>query len=468
MKVNVLTAIVLGVFASALMAQDADEGRRPRRGGGPGRFLEILPETLELDEAQRAQFDEIAASFRERFRTVRDLGRQLRLAQRDGDSVRAAELQRQLTETAFNPRESVKQTFDQIETILNDDQVSRFSEFRQETEQRWGRRAERRGPGGPDRRGGPGGRGMGRMLDRFAESLDLSEEQQAEFDEIVAGHNERMRESRPLMRDMRRAQRDGDMKKAEELRTQMFELGVDPFESLQQSLDEVEPILSDEQFERFSEMRMNFQERRGRQDSFRRWATELPDVVKMTDEQRQQFRELLRPGGGGQWRQMVDRMQEIRGKMREAREAGDDQRAAELQAELEALRPNRANRQEELTERVRGILNEDQLPLFEAYIAVTSGSGDDSPDDVRSLVRAAARSGLDRAQRKEWRTIMRDAMKSLRRIDRKDEEARMKLGADTRKKIEAMLREDQVGRFEKELESLKSGRKGKSGRKNKP
>ena len=468
MKANVLTAVFLGLLATALAAQDASDDRRPRRGGGPGRFLDNLPETLELDEAQRAQFDQITAEFRERRRAVRDLGRELRRAQRDGDEARAAELEQQLAEAAFDPREELKQTFDQIETILNDDQSSRFSEFRQEMEQRWGRREERGGPGGPDWRGGPGGRGPGRMLDRVAQSLDLSEEQKAEFDEIVAGHRERMGEARPLMRDMRRAQRDGDMNRAEELRAQMFELGVDPWGSLRQSLDEVEPILSDEQFERFSEMRMTFQDRRERQESFRRWATELPGVVEMTDEQRQQFQELLRPRDGGQWRQMAERMQEIRGEMREARDAGDEQRVEELQAELDALRPDPASRQAELTESVRGILNEDQIPLFDAYIAVTTAGGDDSPDDVRSLVRAAARSGLDRTQRKEWRTIMRDAMKSLRRVDRKDEEARVKLAADTRKKIEAMLHEDQSERFEKELERLKAGRKGKVGSKSKP
>ncbi len=458
MKVNVLSAMFLGVLASALMAQDAEEGRGPRRGRGPGRMLDNLPETLELDEAQLAQFDEITAEFRERRRVVRDLGRELRRAQRDGDDARAAELQQQLTEAAFDPRELLKQTLDRVEPILNDDQISRFSEFRQEMEQRWERRQERGGPGGRGFPGGPWGRGPGRMLDRFVEPLELDEQQRAELEEIMAEHRERMQDVRPLMREMREARRNGDTKKTEELRAQMFELGVDPWESLQQALDEVEPILTDEQFDRFSNMRMDFQDRRERRETFRRFRDELPDAVNMSEQQRQEFDELVRSGRGG-WRQFADRMRDIQREMSEAREAGDEARIEELQAELDAMRPDPEGTQAELAKAVRGMLTEDQLPLFDAYYESMGTDQAGLPDDVRSLVRAAARSRLDRAQRKEWRVIMRDAVKSLRGIDHKDEDARTKLAAETRKKIEAMLKPDQTERFEKELDRLKQSRK---------
>jgi hypothetical protein len=126
---------------------------------------------------------------------------------------------------------------------------------------------------------------------------------------------------------------------------------------------------------------------------------------------------------------------------------------------MDAMRPDPEATQAELAEAVRGMLTEDQLPLFDAYYESMGSDQTALPDDVRSLVRAAARSRLDRPQRKQWRTIMREAVKAMRRLDHKDDQARTKLAAETRKKIETMLREDQLERFEKELDRLKRTRK---------
>jgi hypothetical protein len=295
----------------------------------------------------------------------------------------------------------------------------------------------------------------------MADTLELDEDQRAEFDEIMDAHRERMGSARELGRAMRDARREGDTKKADELRAQMLESGVDPWESMRQAMDEVEPILTDEQFERFSEMRTNMQQRRERRGRVRRWATELPDALSMTESQRQEFNEYLRSRRDG-WRECAQRMRDIYRQMDEAREAGDAERLEALQAELEAARPDPETMEAEFAEAVRGILSDDQLPLLDAYFAGSTAGRDELPDDVRSLIRAAARSGLDRAQRKAWRVIMRDAVKALRSVDRKDEEAVAKLTAETRSQIVGMLREDQLERFEKQLDRLKRARTHKS------
>lgn len=461
MKANVSIAILLGALVAAAAAQDADDGGRRGMRGGPGRMLNTLPDSLDLNDEQRAQFDRLVAAHRQRAQGARAQREELRRARRDGDEQRVAELRSQVGDNAWNPWESLRQTLDQIEPILSDEQRVRFSEVRQESQQRYERRQGVPGGEGFGRPGGPPRRGPGRMLDRFVEPLELNDEQRAEFEQIMAEHGDRTREARELSRAMGLAMRSGDTQKAEELRTQMFELGIDPWDSLQQVLDEVEPILNDEQFERFSEMRATFQQRREGRETLRRWTSELPDAVNMTEGQRQQFNEYLRVRRGG-WRQYIERLQAVRRDMREARSAGDMERLAELEAELDASRPDSTARQDELAEAVREMLNEDQLPMLDSYLDSAGGGRANLPGDVRSLVRAAARSRLDRPQRKEWRIIMRDAIKSLRRIDRKDEKAKSALAADTRSKIEAMLNEDQVKRFEKELERLTRRRKRES------
>jgi Spy/CpxP family protein refolding chaperone len=58
------------------------------------------------------------------------------------------------------------------------------------------------GPGGP----GPGpGFGDGPRLERLFERLDLSDEQQAEVEQLVAGHRDGMRPRLELLRDKRQA-----------------------------------------------------------------------------------------------------------------------------------------------------------------------------------------------------------------------------------------------------------------------
>ena len=68
MRANILAAMLFGVLASTLAAQDADDRQRGRERRGPGRLLDSIPDSLELNDKQRAEFDEILAAHRERIR----------------------------------------------------------------------------------------------------------------------------------------------------------------------------------------------------------------------------------------------------------------------------------------------------------------------------------------------------------------------------------------------------------------
>jgi len=311
----------------------------------------------------------------------------------------------------------------------------------------WGGRRRDRGPRGD----GP------RMFGRLAEQLDLDEQQRTEFQEIMQAHRERMVEQFPELREIRQAMRDGDRDRARELREEVEARGFDFRDSIQQAFDEVEVILTDDQFERFSQMRSDMRRWADRREEERNFRESLPDELDMNEEQRAQYDQLLRQ----RRQQFRDRMREagnLMRELREARESGDEALVADIEAELEAMRsaaprPDGTQRRDQLLNEVRGILNEDQLPILETYYELPADeAGDGESYDVRTLLRAAARSGLDRGQREEWKGIAREALKRLRPLDRNDRDQKAKIAEDVHAKIEELLKEDQMQRFEQQLE----------------
>lgn len=311
----------------------------------------------------------------------------------------------------------------------------------------WGGRRRERGPRGD----GP------RMFGRLAEQLDLDEQQRTEFQEIMQAHRQRLMEQFPELREIRQAMRDGDFDRARELRQDVEAQGFDFRSSIQQAFDEVEVILTDEQFERFSQMRSDMRRWADRREEERNFRERLPEELEMNEEQRAQYEDLLRQ----RRQQFRDRMREAGGLMRElreAREAGDEDLAADIEAELEAMRaaaprPDSAERRDQLLNEVRGILNEDQLPILETYYELPADEADEGETyDVRTLLRAAARSGLDRSQRKEWKDIARNALKRLRPLDRNDRDEKAEIAAEVRTQLEGLLEESQMDRFEEQLE----------------
>jgi len=453
MKSKILTIILFACLTFSVSAQDEGErrsGREQRERGprGPARMLDRIPEELGLDDEQRAQWEAAIAEHRTQMETRFTRMRELRQARRDGDDARAAELEEQMAGDAWDPMESVQQSLEAIKPSLNADQLERLSGMTERMQQRRQAFADR----GEDGTWG-GGRGPDRMLERMADTLDLNDEQRAGFDEIVAGHRERMQQVGPISRDLRRAQRDGDSQRVEELRAQLQQLGVDPQESLEQAMNEIESILEEPQAERFSEMRRTMAQRNQRRTFFQQAEYELPEALGLDQEQRAQYDDLLRDRRQGlrsQWEQLRG----LRRELREAREAGDEARVEALQLELEMSQPNQDDERTEFLDGLRGMLRQDQLPLLDRFYPNVVVMGTKAAD-VRDVLRAALRAGLDREQRAAWREIMREAMKSIHELRGKDKEAEATVAAETRKKVEAILSETQLARFAKELDHLR-------------
>jgi hypothetical protein len=325
----------------------------------------------------------------------------------------------------------------------------------QEREEGRRRRRERRGPD-PARME----ERFDSMIARLNDELELSEEQRAQLDEIAETHRAQMREQGETWRAMREAMRDGDEERAEELRAQLEETGR-PWELFENMLDEVEPMLDDEQHERFLEMRGEMEQRRerwrGRRERMQRYremTRELPDELEMDEEQRKQYEQFL-----DAWReQFRDRMRETRplfDQMREAREAGDEERVEEIRARLEEMRPDEGAMSSEFFDKVEEMLRDDQkrvLTVYRAEMGMLERGERADPGDIRVILAAAKGVRLNDEQKKELRVIRREAITESRKMSRKDKVGQTRLANKVKENILRLLDQEQTEQFEENID----------------
>ncbi|MCH7898725.1 MAG: Spy/CpxP family protein refolding chaperone, partial [Proteobacteria bacterium] len=139
--------------------------------------------------------------------------------------------------------------------------------------QEQGERRERNERRGQRMRGGQRG-GMrqmqvGRVAERVAGALELSDEQRSLYDAIVKRHQEDTpsgEEMREIFGEMRAAREDGDQERVQGLAAQMREQREAATKRVNAFFDEVETILTDEQAEQLGGIRERVQQRGGRQD----------------------------------------------------------------------------------------------------------------------------------------------------------------------------------------------------------
>jgi soluble cytochrome b562 len=312
----------------------------------------------------------------------------------------------------------------------------------------------RRGEG---RRGDRWRRGpsLGPLVERLTERLALDDEQRAQIEEIVAAQEQRMEEHRAQWQEMREATEAGDEERAAELREQLMQQRGERGQAMEAILDQIEPLLHEDQLEQFQQIRerMPMGPGPGRRGQMRQIMSELPDAVNMTEEQRKEFEALV----DEQRALMRERMQS-RWQQRES-EDGEDVRPRS--------RPDFGAMYDEFFEEVAQILNEDQLPLLSDYrnrVAEERRRHGRGSEGVRTVLSAVKRvRGLSSDQQDAVRKIERDAMQSSREM-RRDREGLALLAARVKEQITDLLDEGQVEEFERNLERLSSrGRGGERG-----
>lgn len=292
--------------------QERGRGREGRgfggdRRGGMDRMAQRLVESLDLDDQQREQFEEILAGQRERNEEQRQIWGEIREANQDGDEQRAAELREELRaqggQRRGNPMTGI---LDELKPILRDDQMEAFNQLRE----RMG------GMGGMGGQGRGQGRGRNRGLDNLIEELDLTDEQQREWEGIRNEQRDqgrtRWEDLRPLMDEMREARESGDDDRLAEIRAKFEEIraanrgGGDDAQ-----LEALKKILDDEQRRVLEEYRERAGRRGGRDDRNR--APDVRSIIQtakrldLDANQKEELRDIEQEAGRDQRRVRRDR-----------------------------------------------------------------------------------------------------------------------------------------------------------------
>ncbi len=234
-----------------------------RRGPRMGFLFQRMPDQLELDDEQRAQFEEIVAEYRERMGEARQRGegmrevfREMRAAREAGDDERVEELRAQLRERRGGMGGFMEEFFGEVEGILREDQLERLSQLRSRVMQGMRR-----------------GRNPMESLRELRSRLELDEQQEEQYDELLEDLREqggqrrqRMEELRPLMRELREAMEAGYSARAEDLVAQVWQQRPGRGEMLEDFFVELEKFLRDDQKETLARFREEMNERGERRD----------------------------------------------------------------------------------------------------------------------------------------------------------------------------------------------------------
>ncbi|TWT40291.1 hypothetical protein RAS1_39990 [Phycisphaerae bacterium RAS1] len=296
MRFRLLALTCLTFFPLAALAQNPpppppggeDGPRRMGRGrdggmmfGGPGRMLGRLPQQLQLDDEQKTRFEELLAAHRERMRAFGEQMREARQAADEGSPDTAEQLRNQLRDSDV-PNQSVQQLFDDLEPLLREEQLEKLDSIREDN----------------DRRGDQMQKMM-RMREELPEQLQLTPEQEQQFDNMLRERRESMRERmsgmRPLMEEMRAAREAGDEARVAELEKQM-EAGQPDMTSMQNEFfEQLAAILNADQQKLLAEYRAEFTgEAAGKSGSTADLKTILRAArrARLTSEQKDELRDI--------------------------------------------------------------------------------------------------------------------------------------------------------------------------------
>ncbi|MGE0479035.1 MAG: Spy/CpxP family protein refolding chaperone [Phycisphaerae bacterium] len=328
------------------------------------------------------------------------------------------------------------------------------------------------------RDGARGGRDwMGGMARRLTTELSLDEQQQAQLSQMMASWAEQapMAQMRELGGQIREAREAGDDARAQELIQQMQALRAAGAQHREQFMDQLETILREDQVAKLSEVRERMQQDfRGGPGGFgggmrggpQMFIERAKEQLNLDDAQAAHLDELVaaarnRAGGpgadgpGALWRQM-----------REAREAGDEDRVNELRQQMRADGEARAAAFEQVLTELEKTLRPEQkaaLADFRAEMAERRagiggpGGPPQTTTDPRSILRAARGiDGLSYEQKEQIEELTREAQSQMREV-RRDREAAAELGAKLKQQITTLLTPAQREDFERALSRARGG-----------
>lgn len=314
------------------------------------------------------------------------------------------------------------------------------------------------------------------LAQQMADELQLDEKQREQLVAIAQEHEQyfrsRMAErqgARELVEQLRAARDSGDEKRVDELREQLRrrnEAGARE-NVMQAFLDDVEPILRDDQMEAFAAVR----ERLERGPAFdpaqrsRRMFARLKEQLELDDDQAQRFDQLVEQMAPQprEQRPSPDEIRSLVDALREARAAGDDAKADELEAQLRALRPDPRALLEPFFKALEPILRPDQKRTLAEFQAEWNGGGRGPAEgrgralDARLLLRMVRRLDLSAEQVEQVKQIEKDTQTAQREVRGEGAGARTELNQQVKDQLKKVLTPEQWSEFEKMVERQESG-----------
>jgi len=305
---------------------------RPRERGergdfrGPGNWIgwvaRTLAQQLDLDDQQRESYQQIVEKYQQPAEgeaeggdATRTLFEQMRAAREAGDDARVNELREQFRQLRERGSQRMNAFFDEVQTILREDQVGRLTQFRE-------RAGQRMREGGPD--------DVRERIARLRAQLSLDEEQAQRFDQAVEDmrrqQGEQMRQVGPLFRELREAQRAGDEERVRQIEDQIAELRFDPQAMRDELYAAIAEFLRPDQKQILDEFRRSEGGERAQEDPTDvRTILRAAKRLELTEDQSDKLREIERDAGQAE--------RQVRRSDRESRAA----LAADVTKKIEAL-----------------------------------------------------------------------------------------------------------------------------------
>ena len=177
-----------------------------------------------------------------------------------------------------------------------------------------------------------------KLVERIAAALKLNEQQRQELIEIIRSHPGKGEQVRKLRREMLQAVAAKDDQRSSELREQMEQIANRSSNPMELILEELEPILSDRQAEHLRRLQ-NPGSQSGPQSSQvgPRDIERLREELELTDEQNRQFDEIVASASQTEPGAAQLQLKSIGRALQRARQEGNSERAAELEAQIREL-----------------------------------------------------------------------------------------------------------------------------------
>lgn len=244
------------------MRENMRSEREERMREGFERRYEQIAEDLDLDDEQRAVLQDIKVAQIEQMEQFRARWEAVREAYESGDEARGDELREALVaemRESGGPRQFMNQVWDELDPVLTDEQRTLAQDLRE----RRGRRGRDRRENGDEESNSVSRDGADQGGDDLTQTLNMSDEQKADYAALVEAHKQLSKATANEMRSIRQrieaAEAEGDTEGAAKLKEHLAQLDSQAKAQKEAFNEELAGMLTPAQQETLAEYRADQQ-----------------------------------------------------------------------------------------------------------------------------------------------------------------------------------------------------------------